>query len=299
MWFKNIRIYRLSSPLTMDVNVLEKALAEFKFAPCTHQEAVRVGFSYALHPSIQCFSHHQAERWFFAVKRQEKVLPATVINEELQPKLEQAAHDAGRPLSKKEKQALKEELIQTLLPRAFSRSSLTQGYYDAKHQWLVINASSAAKAEELLSLLRKALGSVPALPWLDQHKLHQQLQSWLQQQDLPAGFVLGSEVELKAPDEEGAKVKFTNHLLSTEDVQVHLQDKHVTRISVQANNGLQMIICDDGGIKQVKFPEYLLAQHDELGWDDIMQRLDADLLLMAESLNQALTAISQTSASAE
>lgn len=293
MWFKNIRVYRLSAPLTMDASALEQALAEFKFTPCTNQEAVRVGFSYALHPSIKHYCHHQTDRWFFAVKRQEKVLPAAVINEELQPKLELAAENAGRSLSKKEKQAIKEELIQSLLPRAFSRSSLTQGYYDAKQQILVINASSAAKAEELLSLLRKALGSVPALPWLDQHKLSQQLQSWLQQQELPTGFVLGSEVELKAPDEEGAKVKFSNHLLSTDEVQMHLQDKLVTRISVVAGNGVQMTVCDDGGIKQLKFPDTILTQNDELGWDDLLQRLDTDLLLMAESLNQTLTAISQ------
>lgn len=297
MWFKNIRIYRVSAPLSMNIQDIERALSEYKFTPCMGQDAVRVGFSFPLHASVSQFCHAQAERWFFAVKRQEKVLPAAVIQDELQPKVEEAEKQAGRPLTKKEKQTLKEDLIQSLLPRAFSRSSLTHGYYDAKHQWLVINASSSGKAEDILSLLRKALGSVPALPWLDQHQLNHYLQAWLQQQHLPLGFELGTDAELKAPDEEGAKVKFSNHLLTTEDVQVHLQDKLVTRLRLQAKNGVGLTVCEDGSVKQLVFPESISSQHDDLGWDDLVQRLDADLLLMADTLNELLSSISQQIAS--
>lgn len=292
MWFKNVRVYRLSAPLTIDAAALEQALAEYKFTPCSGQEAVRSGFSFPLHPSIKHYSHQQHQRWYFAIKRQEKVLPAAVINEELAPRLDAAATEAGRPLSRKEKQALKEDLIQTLLPRAFSRSSLTQGYYDAERQWLVLNTGSASKAEDILALLRKALGSLPALPWLDSHKLNQQLQLWLQQQSLPAQFQLGAAVELKAPDEEGAKVKFSNHLLTADEVQTHLQDKLVTRLSLQQEQGLALTVADDGGIKQIQYPDALFEQNEELGWDDLISRLDADLILMADSLDQALQAIS-------
>lgn len=293
MWFKNVRVYKLSAPLTTDLSVLETALAEFKFTPCTGQEALRTGFSFPLHPSIKQYCHQQQHRWFFAVKRQEKVLPAAVINEELQPKIEAAEQEQGRALSRKEKQALKEDLIQSLLPRAFSRSQLTQGYYDAEQQWLVINTGSASKAEDILALLRKALGSLPALPWLDNHKLNSHLQLWLQHEALPGNFQPGSEVELKAPDEEGAKVRFSNHLLRAEEVQTHLQDKLVTRISLQQAEGIGLTITDDAGIKQIRYPESITEQNDELGWEDLIARLDADLLLMADSLNQALLAISQ------
>lgn len=293
MWFKNIRVYRLSAPLTMDQAVIEQALAEYKFSPCTGQEALRTGFSFPLHSSIKQYCHLQQQRWFFAVKRQEKVLPAAVINEELAPRLEAAEQEAGRSLSRKEKQALKDDLIQSLLPRAFSRSTLTHGYYDAGRQWLVINSGSAGKAEDVLALLRKALGSLPALPWLDNHKLNQHLQLWLQHQQLPGNFQPGTEVELKAPDEEGAKVRFSNHLLSADEVQTHLQDKLVTRISLQQPDGMRLTITDDAGIKQLQYPELILEQNDELGWDDLAARLDADLLLMADCLNQALAAISE------
>src|SRR5690606_27860425 len=236
---------------------------------------------------------------FFALKRQEKILPAAVINEEMQPKLEAMEQEKGRPLSRKEKQSLKEELQLSLLPRAFSRSSLTQGYYDPQNQWLVINSGSASKAEDVLALLRKALGSLPALPWLDNHKLNTHLQLWLQNQALPQGFVLGSDAELKAPDDEGAKVKFSNHLLSADEVQSHLQDKLVTSISLEQADAISLAVTDDGAIKRIKFHDVLTGHNDELGWEDLAARLDADLMLMASALNQALLNISQQVGTAE
>jgi recombination associated protein RdgC len=299
MWFKNIRVYKLSDALSTDVAAWEQALAEFKFMPLTAQELVRTGFSYPLHPSIKQYCHQCQQLLFFAVKRQEKILPATVINEEMQPKLEALEQDKGRPLSRKEKQSLKEEVQLSLLPRAFSRSTLTQGYYDPENQWLVINSSSAAKAEDVLALLRKALGSLPALPWLDNHKLNASLQLWLQNKALPQGFVQGSDAELKAPDEEGAKVKFSNHLLTTDEVQSHLQDKLVTSISLEQREGISFAITDDAAVKRIKFHDLLTAQNEELGWEDLIARMDADLILMANALNQALLSISQQLATAE
>lgn len=299
MWFKNVRVYKLSAPLSTDVAEWENALAEFKFTPLSAQEAVKSGFSFPLHASIKQYCHPCQHLLFFAVKRQEKILPAAVINEEMQPKLEAMEQEKGRPLSRKEKQSLKEELQQSLLPRAFSRSSLTQGYYDPENQWIVINSGSASKAEDVLALLRKALGSLPALPWLDNHKLNSSLQLWLQNKALPEGFALGCDAELKAPDEEGAKVKFSNHLLSADEVQSHLQDKLVTSISLEQHEGLALAITDDGAVKRIKFHDVLTGQNEELGWEDLVTRLDADLMLMAAALNSALLSISQQQAGIE
>lgn len=294
MWFKNARVYRLSAPLTTDAAVWEQALAEFRFSPLMAQELVKSGFSFPLHQSIKQYCHPLEQHLFFCVKRQEKILPAAVINEEMQPRIDALEQEKGRPLSRKEKQALKEELQLSLLPRAFSRSSVTQGYYDSKNQWLVINTSSASKAEDILALLRKALGSLPALPWFDSHKLNSSLQLWLQNQALPQQFILGSDAELKAPDEEGAKVKFSNHLLSADEVQSHLQDKLVTGIALEQPDTLSLYVTEDGALKRIKFHDVLTGQNDEAGWDDLVARLEADLLLMTAALNNALTNIGQS-----
>jgi len=288
MWFKNLRLYKVSEAISSDQQQLEQQLAEFKFSPCTSQEAVRMGFTSPLHPSLQSYCHLNTDLMLFAVKKQEKVLPGAVVQEELEPKIAAAEQEKGRPLSRKEKQGLKEELVQSLLPRAFSRSSVTRALYDRKHQWLLVDTSSSSKAEEVLSLLRKAFGSLPALPLLDNHKLNQQLHFWLQGKELPAGFELGNEAELKAPDEEGAKVRFSNHLLSAAEVQSHLEDKLVTKLELNRAEHLSLLVCEDSSIKRLKFHEDISQKNDEMGWDDVVARLDADLILMQQLVREAL-----------
>ncbi|MCC5704113.1 recombination-associated protein RdgC, partial [Klebsiella pneumoniae] len=137
------------------------------------------------------YCHHVNGLMVFSIKKQEKLLPSSVVNEELAPKIDAMEQEKGRPLSRKEKQTLKEELVQTLLPRAFSKSTVTTAYYDRSTSMLIVDTASASAAEEFLALLRKAFGSLPAMPLLDNHQLNQQMHFWLQGKELPAGITLG------------------------------------------------------------------------------------------------------------
>lgn len=291
MWFKNARIYQVTEQL---FELYGAALDEELFKPCTGQESVKIGFTYPIHESVKKLIHEGQDGLFVvAVKRQEKILPAAVINEYLQPKIAELELDKGRPLSRKEKQAIKEELIQTLLPRAMARSSVVRAVYDSKTGYLIVDTASANRAEEVLALLRKALGSLPAMPWTDNNKLNIYMQSWLSCLNLPGGFTLGHSVELKAPDEEGAKAKFSNHLLTHDDVQSHLEDKLVTKIELIKPENITFTIADDGSFRRIQWHELLANGNDELGWDDLLLRTDADFLLMAQQFRNLIAAIGE------
>ncbi|MEE2001060.1 recombination-associated protein RdgC [Alkalimonas sp. MEB108] len=292
MWFKNSRVYQLSSPLSLDQSSLEQALAEFRFTPCTGQQQSSLGFSFPFE-SAQSYCYQNQQYLFFAVKRQEKLLPAAVVQDEMQPRLQALEAEKGRALSRKEKDSIKEEVTFELLPRAFSKTQLVLACYDQSKHRIMIHTSSSSRAEEVLALLRKAIGSLPALPWLDPYRLSNCLQFWLQSKQLPASFQLGHEVELKAPDEEGAKVRFSNHLLTTDEVQSHLQDKQVTRLELQQEEGLSLKVCDDGSLKSIRYHDSISSKNDELGWEDAEARLAADSLLMASTLSMALDQVAQ------
>lgn len=293
MWFKNLRVYQLNTPLALDIDAMEQALAEFRFSPCTGQQASSSGFT-APFTTSQSFCYQNQHYLFFALKRQEKILPAAVVQEEMQPRLDALEQEKGRSLSRKEKDNLKEDVTFQLLPRAFSRSQTIFACLDQNKQRILINTSSSSKAEDMLALLRKAFGSLPALPWLDPYKLSAQLQLWLQNKSLPKGFNLGAEVELKAPDEEGAKVRFSNHILSTDDVQSHLEDKLVTRLELEQDERLSWKVCEDGSIKGIKYHDSISSQNDELGWEDEDARLAADTLLMCTTLSESLDVLADS-----
>lgn len=291
MWFKNARLYAITEALSTDAGQIEQALAAFKFTPCTSQEALKLGFCFAMHPGTKEYCHHVNGLMVFSIKKQEKLLPSSVVNEELAPKIDELEQEKGRPLSRKEKQALKEELVQTLLPRAFSKSTVTTAYYDRSTSMLIVDTASASTAEEFLALLRKAFGSLPAMPLLDNHQLNQQMHFWLQGKELPAGITLGSSAVLKAPDEEGAQAKFINHLLSADEVQSHLQDKLVTQLQLEQDEKISFTVRDDGSLTSIKFHDLICNDNEELGWDDVIGRLDADFILMSGQFKQTLTSL--------
>lgn len=295
MNIKNARVYRLSAPLQVTAESLEQALSEFKITPLMAQEAVKVGFCQPLHASIKPLVGQLLNGVLVvAIKRIEKILPATVIAEEMQPKVEALELEKGRPLYRKEKQALKEEVQQSLLPRAFSRSSITRAYIDMAGNQIIVDTASASKAEDVLALLRKAIGTLPALPWLDNHKLNAQLPLWMQSQALPLELSLGDAAQFKAPEEEGAKAQFVNHLLTADEVQSHLEDKLVTKLQLTKADVCTFTITDDGAITGIKWHDLLTGQNDEMGWEDVKARIEADLYLLTTELRRVMAAIQNT-----
>ena len=121
--------------------------------------------------------------------------------------------------------------------------------------------------------------------------LCQSLQSWVAGQNLPAGYVLGHAARFKAPDEEGARASFENHLLTAAEVQSHLEDKLVTELDLVKPEQLEFRITECGGIKRMRWEELLINQNDELGWEDLLLRLEADALLMRSELVGMVSAI--------
>ncbi|MGJ0580993.1 recombination-associated protein RdgC, partial [Xenorhabdus bovienii] len=89
-----------------------------------------------------------------------------VIKKELWSKIEKLEGEQHRKLKKTEKDSLKDEVIHTLLPRAFSKESRTYLWIDNDNQRIVVDANSAKRAEDTLALLRKTLGSLPVTPMM-------------------------------------------------------------------------------------------------------------------------------------
>ena len=82
-------------------------------------------------------------------------MPSPVIKQELQAKIERTEAEQHRKLKKTEKDALKDEVLHSLLPRAFSRFNQTFMWIDTVNDLIMVDAASAKRAEDTLALLRK------------------------------------------------------------------------------------------------------------------------------------------------
>ena len=116
MWFKNLQVYRFTRPFELTAEQLETQLEACAFTPCGSQDASRFGWTRPLGKFGSTLTHAAAGQILLCARREDKILPTTVIKEALAEKVEAIKYDEGRPLKKKEKEALKEELLHTLLP---------------------------------------------------------------------------------------------------------------------------------------------------------------------------------------
>ena len=285
MWFKNIRAYRLTSPFTFTAEQLGEKLSERGFEPCAKSQALSLGWMPPLGGEEGELVHAAAGRLLVKLKREEKLLPSTVVRELLEEKVAAIESDQARKVYRKERLNLKDEIIQDCLPRAFSRSTSVFAYIDTQANWVFVDAASANKAEELLNLLRECIGTFPVLLPQVANAPVAVMTNWLIHRNLPEDFELGEECELREPGEEGGVVRCRGVDLLSEEVETHLQaGKQVARLSLSWDERLQLVLAEDLCLRRLKFADELMKENEDIPEDDNRARMDADFALMADAI---------------
>ncbi|HHR5909315.1 TPA: recombination-associated protein RdgC [Providencia alcalifaciens] len=292
--FKNAIVYRMTRDIQISSDELEAQLKNLEFSPCGSQDMMKVGWTNPIKTG-EALTHSVGNQILFVAKREEKILPTDVIKKELQAKIDKLETEQGRRLKKTEKDSLKDEVVQDLLPRAFSKESTVSVWIDNDNQRIIVDASSAKRAEDTLALLRKTLGSLPVVPLTMKTPIELTLTDWLRDGVIPQGFNLTDEAELKAMLAEGGIARFKKQDLVSDEIASHIEaGKLVTKLSLDWNDTIQFTLCDDCSLKKIKFSDMLKAQNDDIDREDIAQRFDADFALFTGEMTRLIDSVIQS-----
>jgi recombination associated protein RdgC len=284
MWFRNLQLYRLNDKTTFDSEALAAALAGQTFKPCGGLDTHRSGWAPPAGRDSSALVHVANGRLLICQQRQDRVLPAAVVREALEERVEQLSAREGRPVGRKEKRQLRDEIVTDLLPRAFTRSRFRYAYIDPALQLMVVDSATSGQAEELLAQLRDTLGSLKVAPLAVARSPAKVLTRWLEKRP-PRGFTLADECELREPIEQGAIVRGRRVDLSGGDVHAHLDSgMQVSRVAIEWQDRIACVVGDDLVLRRLRFLDIVTNEAAETETDDALARFDADFALMTMEL---------------
>ncbi|AMO58147.1 hypothetical protein GZ77_20650 [Endozoicomonas montiporae] len=287
--FKNLIFYRFTQPFTLNAMELQDRLRSKKFRPCGTQDMTSYGWVPALSKRSTALVHENNHCLLICAASEEKLLPASVINDALEERIERIEQEQDRQVFSKERRTIKDDIIMELLPKAFTKQKFTRAYIDKTEGWLVVNASSFRQAEDLTSYLRHTLGSLPVVTPALKESPNAVMTQWLSSRLLPKGFALCYDCELIDPGEDGGKIIARNEELNTDAIHQHLDEgKAVSKLAIDWRETLHGYLTDDVRFQRLKFSDLFHEQIDAQSLEGLEQQLDADFIAMSGTLRHFL-----------
>ncbi|HEY5851169.1 MAG TPA: recombination-associated protein RdgC, partial [Lysobacter sp.] len=185
MFFRNLTLFRF--PTTTKLDDLNAGLGECLLKSVGPLELSSRGFISPFGRDSDELSHTRSDATWLAVGGEDKILPGSVVNDMLAKKLVEIERKEGRKPGGRTRKRIKDELITDLLPRAFIKPSRTDALIDLGHGVVAVDTSSRKSGENVVSEIRRALGSFPALPLNAEIAPRSVLTGWVAGEEMPEG----------------------------------------------------------------------------------------------------------------
>jgi recombination associated protein RdgC len=283
--FKNLAVYRLPAKTRLDTLALEEKLATLTLQPCGPLDREMRGWVSPTGDGL--LLHVVNKQVLVALGMEAKLLPSSVVNQVAEEKAAEIEEQQGLKVGKKQLRELKEQVTDELLPRAFSRRRITRAWIDPVNGWVVVDAASPAKAEEVLEALSKSVDDLPV------KRLHTELSpagamtDWLLSGEAPAGFTIDHDLELHTSDEGKATVRYVRHALEGEDIGEHIRaGKQATKLGMTWNDRISFVLGEQMEIKRLAFLDILKDQSEQ--GENADEQFDIDFALMTGEVAKLL-----------
>lgn len=289
MWFKNLYLYKLQQAFPLTAEALHEQLTGRSFIPCLKDQRESSGWVAPLGKQSESLVHAANGYVWVSMAHQERMLPSSVVKEELDERVGELQEKENRKLSSREKKDMREQIEFELLPQAFTRTRQLDAWIDPNELWLVVNTASATQAERLTALLRKSMDSLPIAAPETSNSPTFLMTHWLAEGVLPPKFELGEECELRSQGDDQSVAVFKKHELLTEEVKSNLASgKLVSKLMLTWDQRLSFVLTENLQIKRLKFLDVFDEQLNEQDPQSYAERKDIEFTLMTGEVSRLL-----------
>lgn len=287
MWFKQIQLFQLSTPIRFTTEKLAELFQPMLFKPCLPTLPSSMGWVSPLDEEGAPLVRTINGCMMICLQIEEKILPATVIRQEVQNKVKQIESKESRKIRQKEKLSLKDEMIHTLLPRAFSKFTRLYAYIDPKNNWIIFSAAHAAKAEQFSLLFERSTGE--KICPLELKKVSPIITHWLRNQIQPELFSIEKNCMLQDPNQQNRVIRAQQQDLFAKSIQSFTQDGcEVKQLALNWQDRVHFVLSDDFSLRNIQFQEEIIAQANDMESETRQQQFDTDFMIMAGTFSQLL-----------
>lgn len=282
--FKNLIVYRIAPSWQPDLPRLEAALAATPFAPCSATQEQSGGWAPPRGQEHGALVESIAGHWLLCWQTETRMLPAAVVAQHVEEKVQRITQESGRTPGRKERRDLKDEARLDLLPQAFTQRRSITVWIAPHERLLAVDTSNQTRADAVATALVKAAEGL-SLALLDTRQSPQAAMSaWLLEQQAPAGFAIDNECELKSTAADKAVVRYARHPLDIAEVPEHIRaGKLPTRLAMTWQGRVSFVLTEGLQLRRVALLE-TEQQERQRGDDDF----DADVALATGELSQML-----------
>ena len=271
--FKNIVVYRIGPAWTPPAfDRLEAELQRLAFQPCEPTQERSAGWVPPRGTDNGAMVESVAGQWILKLAVERKAVPGGAVRTELEARCKAIEAERGRKPGRKEKAELKDEIVRSFLPRAFSKRTSHVLWLDAQQRSLVVAAGSAKAAEPVVKALvdvMAELGHVlPLSPLSTSLAPATAMAEWLSTKQPPAGFSIDRDLELKHPGEDRSVVRYARHSLELDEIGQHIQEgKLPAQLALTWNDKVSFVLTEQLAIRKIDIRGVEDAPKGEDGFD--------------------------------
>lgn len=296
MLFKNLRIFNLKDDFNVSADELENALSQYKIREPGQQEASKCGFATVFNDKTSVLVQAQNNRILFRFVIKERVLPSSVVKEEVEKRCDVLESETGHSVGRKKKADIKNDVLLEYLPNSFIRVKQDiHGYFDFNNRTLVIGSATKSVTETVTALIRKALGSLPITNLLgectDPRIL---LTEWMKSHTMPPELEFLSKLKLSDASEESRKLDASNFELDSEELSsAFASGMLVDETEMQFNKSIKGVMSCDFTFKKMALSDVVREPLLEMDSKDKLAIMDAEFEIAASEIGKVKSFINE------